>query len=372
MQSLLISKVVAALVCAALVHAATVEATLGKDFGKSTLIGKGKLGDDFGGKGKLGKLGGLSIATIGKGKVLEYPPAPEDWAAGTCTGYAFCVPGNIPPTFAAAAASCPPGFAMDDSGMCSQEQSACMLGTQEVPGKGCCIEKVSPVCYASMDACPGDCATLGTVCSPSKLYLDVFSQVQLQNVQNPTGKEAATGGAFFELLLPKFDLGKGCVVGGKGAAMEKKVIQISAAQLGKGKGIEKVQVVPKCFSKCCKQESELLCGPPKVKKLAVPALMSCPDNCPIKAGLGQCVCSAGGPAPCPPGTTECSSIGGRICVSDALCFGIDQCKVANLLMPHLVAVGCPGAGTTAAAAAASAGKAGGKAAAVATATAKGK
>jgi hypothetical protein len=38
--------------------------------------------------------------------------------------------------------------------------------------------------------------------------------------------------------------------------------------------------------------------------------VTCPAGCTL-AGAKQCICDAGGPAPCPPGTKECASLGGR-------------------------------------------------------------
>lgn len=50
--------------------------------------------------------------------------------------------------------------------------------------------------------------------------------------------------------------------------------------------------------------------PPKVNKILAPPTMTCPDGCSMPVD-GKCMCSPGGPAPCPPGTQDCSSFGGR-------------------------------------------------------------
>jgi hypothetical protein len=53
-----------------------------------------------------------SKVTVGSG----YPPA-ADFAPGVCTGYAFCIPGHIPPSYVPAIASCPAGYELDENGL---------------------------------------------------------------------------------------------------------------------------------------------------------------------------------------------------------------------------------------------------------------
>ncbi|KAI8467525.1 MAG: hypothetical protein J3K34DRAFT_430310 [Monoraphidium minutum] len=325
------------------------------------LIGKGKMGG-LAGNGKA--FAAASALATPMGKAASFPPAPSDFAPGVCTGYPFCVPGVIPPTLAAPAVSCPDGFQMKDDGRCCAEEPVCMWGTQLAQGK-CCAERASTTCFASLEGCPGDCSTAGTICAPSPAYTKVAAHVQVEAAANPSYKEAADGKAWFKLLLPMFDVGKGALIAGAKAAVESKLVGVST--LGKGKGWgkgkgswAKAEVVPQCFSKCCRQNVEVQCVEPRVKTLTAPVIVSCPPGCSGPVG-SSCVCEPGGPAPCPPGTRECPSFKGRICVSDSLCYGIDHCKLANLLLPQLGPISCPavrgggGGGGAAAAAAASAG-----------------
>lgn len=71
---------------------------------------------------------------------------------------------------------------------CFQIQTSCMFGTQALNGQ-CCAEKTNNVCFATLEAsCPGDCLGLGSICAPSKPYMDVFSKVSVEAVANPSPK----------------------------------------------------------------------------------------------------------------------------------------------------------------------------------------
>ena len=54
----------------------------------------------------------------------------------------------------------------------------------------------------------------------------------------------------------------------------------------------------------------MMCVPPKVKRTYAEVQLTCPTGCNLPAG-GKCICGTGGPAPCPPGTHDCSANGGR-------------------------------------------------------------
>lgn len=54
-----------------------------------------------------------------------------------------------------------------------------------------------------------------------------------------------------------------------------------------------------------------MCIAPKTVVRTVAPTAACPDGCGAGVFGDDCVCSLGGPAPCPPGTKECGGITGR-------------------------------------------------------------
>lgn len=59
-----------------------------------------------------------------------------------------------------------------------------------------------------------------------------------------------------------------------------------------------------------RSKTNLVCIAPKVTTLHVEPSVTCPPGCDSPAG-GKCLCDAGGPAPCPPGTRDCGILGQR-------------------------------------------------------------
>ncbi|GBF94097.1 hypothetical protein Rsub_07084 [Raphidocelis subcapitata] len=269
-------------------------------------------------------------------------PAPEDYTPGVCTGYAFCVPGDIAPTYVPAVATCPEGYNLDENDLCARTFSACLPGFKDSNGK-CCADRTSSFCFPSLNTtCAAGAEAAGTICTGSDQYKDVFSKVQVEQVNRPSSVEASgPNRAFFTVRLPRLDLGTNTPLSGPDARIESRLVALKRPPFSAGRlSFDKASLVPKCFTKCCKNDADMMCVPPKPKKEYVEPLLSCPSGCSLPAG-GKCICSTGGPAACPAGTTDCTSVGGRVCVSNDLCFGVDSCKVATILMPHLPVVGCP-------------------------------